>query len=218
MAKLLFYFFTVTAMIFTAVSQAAAQTQTLGTDIYGYLSYYPDESGKFDRIGWYTIKSDGAISPCWLTPEDELGIGFIADGKLYTYNEFSLGGESLGLTFKLLDINTGSAEKTIQIDNKLGFYGFDSMCYVPDEDAAFGYARTDSYAPGMGCEQAFCRIDIANPGTIKIIKKVNSSIDRCISLAYNPDDGKIYGITRFGTFVTVSPDGNPDRHQRPQTS
>ena len=43
MAKLLFYFFTVTAMIFTAVSQAAAQTQTLGTDIYGYLSYYPDD-------------------------------------------------------------------------------------------------------------------------------------------------------------------------------
>lgn len=207
MSKLLFYFFTVTAMIFTAVSQAAAQPQTLGTDIYGYLSYYPDESGKFDRIGWYTIKSDGAISPCWLTPEDELGIGFIADGKLYTYNEISMGGESLGLTFKLLDINTGSAEKTIQIDNKLGFYGFDSMCYVPDEDAAFGYARTDSYAPGMDCEQAFCRIDIANPGTIKIIKKVNSSIDRCISLAYNPDDGKIYGITRFGTFVTVSPDG-----------
>jgi len=91
MAKLLFYFFTVTAMIFTAVSQAAAQTQTLGTDIYGYLSYYPDESGKFDRIGWYTIKSDGAISPCWLTPEDELGIGFIADGKLYTYNECQSG-------------------------------------------------------------------------------------------------------------------------------
>ena len=117
MSKLLFYFFTVTAMIFTAVSQAAAQPQTLGTDIYGYLSYYPDESGKFDRIGWYTIKSDGAISPCWLTPEDELGIGFIADGKLYTYNEFSMGGESLGLTFKLLDINTGSAEKTIQIDH-----------------------------------------------------------------------------------------------------
>lgn len=201
------YFFTVTAIILSAVTPTVAQPQTLGSDIYGYMSYYPDESGNLERIGWYTIGTDGTMSPCWLTPDEELGNGFVADGKLYTYNEFSLGGESLGLTFKLLDINTGATENTIQIDNKLGFYGFDSMCYIPDEDAAFGYARTDYYAAGMGCEQAFCRIDLANPGTIKVIKKVNSSIDRCISLAYNPDDGKIYGITRFGTLVTISTDG-----------
>lgn len=194
-------------MLLAGIIPAAAQALTTGTEIYGYLSYYPDETGTYDRLGWYSIGIDGALTSCWTTPEDEIGNGFIADGKLYTYNEMNIMGESYGMIFKIYNLETGAIEKSVNIDGKLGFLGFDSMCYIPDEHVAYGYVRTDYYAAGMGCEQAFCRIDIANPTAITIVKKVNSSIDRCVSLALNPDDGKIYGITRFGTFVNVAKDG-----------
>lgn len=195
------------AMLLAAILPSAAQALTTGTEIYGYLSYYPDSSGALDRLGWYSIGTNGALSLCWLTPEDELGNGFLANGKLYTYNEMNIMGESYGLTFSLLNFETGATEQTFNFDSSKGFYGFDSMCYIPDENVAYGYARTDYYASGMGCEQAFCRIDVSNPTNITIVKKVGSSIDRCISLALNPDDGKMYGITRFGVLVTVAPDG-----------
>lgn len=199
--------FLAVAVLVASVMTSAAQAVSTGTEIFGYLGYYPDDSNSYDRLGWYSIATDGAMTPCWFTPDDEISNGFVANGKLYGYTDMSMGGESYGVIFKLYNLETGAVEQTVQLDSKSGFLGFDSMCYVPGENAAYGYARTDYYTSGMGCEQAFCKISLDKPTNIAIVKKVGSSIDRCVSLALNPDDGMMYGITRFGNLVKVGTDG-----------
>lgn len=188
-----------------------AYAQTLPDNLEGYLGYYPDDTGQFSRLGWYKITPDGQLHNKWNPGSQDLTSGVLRHGKLHTWNEINLtGDESVGMDYIVYDADTGvesTGERGV-IDSSTGYNKFLSMCYVPDEDAVYAYAQTDYYTAGMRCEQAFCKINMSAPTSVILIKKIDSSLDKCIALAYNPEDDKFYGITRMGDFVSVDRQGN----------
>ncbi|MDE6098112.1 MAG: hypothetical protein K2G24_04430 [Muribaculaceae bacterium] len=177
-----------------------------GTNLFGYLNY--SKSGY--KQGWYEFTVDG-LSMLWQDPlftyangYDELLTSWVKDDRLCGYCDWYQYGYFWGQ--KYYEINTRTGEIVTETADEDCIYDggvFISACYDPVENAVYGYG-TDDWDSEEVTTATFQKTT-AYPWGFEVIKDIDrkSFKTSCKSLAYNPIDKEIYGITLENNLVRI---------------
>lgn len=191
---------------FEKFSMPAFKANAGGTNLFGYLNY-----GKGDyRQGWYEFTKDG-LEMIWRDPLftmdngfDELLTSWVKDGRLCGFCDWYEYGYFWGQTYYEIDLRTGEVVTTEQDEDCIYDGGvFISACYDPEENVVYGYG-TDDWDAEEVATATFQKTTIY-PWGYEVIKDISRKDFRtsCKSLAYNPIDKNIYGITLQNKLVRI---------------
>ncbi len=187
-------------------SDALAKVAPVGKLIEGYQSSY--SYGLLPGI--YRFNTDADTELLYIDDYTrqgyELTQGWMRDGRLCATAEYYLF-SLMELRYLEMDPFTGEifTDKEIdfidpvtQFSNYLPY--FYSSAYNPTTDRVYGYGSSENgkgyaffSAPGNDPSKAIC---VATPQYEEV----------CVSVAYNPNDGFIYGVNRNDDFVKISPE------------
>lgn len=187
-------------------SSAVRHANAGGTNLFGLLNY--SKSGY--KQGWYEFTSTG-IEMIWQDPLftydngfEELATSWVKGDLLCGYTDWYQYGYLWGQKYYELNINTGEVV-TEQTDEDCIDDGgiFISTCYDPEENVVYGYS-TDDYEAAEITTANFQKTK-AYPWGFEVVKEGTATDynNSCKSLAYNPIDKNIYGITLDNRLVKI---------------
>lgn len=177
-----------------------------GTNLFGYLNYA--KGGP--KQGWYEIgKTD--LTMLWADPLFNMANGFnelltswVRNDRLCGYCDWYQYGYFWGQIYYEIDLATGMVEVE-ETDEDCIYDGgvFISAVYDPEEDAVYGYG-TDDWDQSEVTTATFQKTT-AYPWGYDVLKDISSREfnNCCKSLAYNPIDKGIYGITLDNRLVKI---------------
>lgn len=171
-------------------------------------AYYSFE----ETDGWYELNEDGSQNllweyhdPTWVDdgwseePDFPFSCGFVRDGKIYGFHSevfwtFLIWGHGC-FTFD------GEIEEYQEYGDDLDLY--DLSTYVIT--CAYDEANDVIYAYTLNSDGSAYMFQKINPDTWEFayVADVMPIEDVCIAMAYNPVDGKTYGVTPDSRFVTI---------------
>ena len=175
-----------------------------GTNLFGFLSGWDLDPDDFTRSyrGIYEIGEYGEVTKVYGDPAasmyDKFDCAFLHDGYLYGYagSHYNEDFTNFG-TPKFLKVNFETGEIVDQKDIE-GIMYVSSPAYNP-ENGYFYFCSLD---------YELCRAALTNPTQVEVVKKFDTSSDNIISLAYCPDDKKLYGINVNSKFISIDMEGN----------
>lgn len=190
----------------SSMGAAPMRVNAGGTNLFGYLNY--SKSGY--QQGWYEFTREG-LKQIWTDPlftsangYDELLTSWVKNDRLCGYCDWYQYGYFWGQKYYEIDLKTGQVV-TDEGDEDCIYDGgvFLSTCYDPEEDVVYGYG-TDDWDQSEVSTATFQKAS-AYPWGFEVIKDIparqfNTS---CKSLAYNPVDKGIYGITLENNLVKI---------------
>lgn len=185
----------------TVLREAAPQGQTIhgyqGTSIYGV------------PCGVYRTNTDAELEFRFIDDYTASGYslttGWMREGRLCVMAELSFFDIS-DLRFLELDPYTGYiyGDRKIEISDPVTTFpnylpAYWSSAYDPEADKVYGYTSSEN---GMG--YAYFSAPGNDPSATVCVRTPDYS-EICVSLAFNTDDGMLYGINRDDDFVKIDP-------------
>lgn len=168
-----------------------------GSAIYGMLTYSDDWD---TPLGLYELTKSGAINK-WECPNkyDMIG-GWIKDGKICGYAVDKYGYQMRGFIYEEIDFETGNILKSIDIGITDAYFTVSAL--DPDDNVIYGYGKDKNGTV------SFLKASGTSPEVITKVKSVTTD-ETFLSMCHNPEDGKLYGITKNydHQLVTVDHEG-----------
>lgn len=177
-----------------------------GTNLFGYLNY--SKAGY--KQGWYEFNGN-ELEMIWQDPlftyqngYDELLTSWIRNDRICGYCDWYQYGYFWGQKYYEIDLKTGLVVVDEEDEDCIYDGGvFISAVYDPEEDCVYGYG-TDDWDSDSVTTATFQKTT-AYPWGYDVIADLKGSNfnNACKSLAYNPIDKNIYGITLKNQLVRI---------------
>lgn len=171
-----------------------------GATVYGFLAWDIDFYGKTEyTYEFREIMTDGQGATSLWDSQKYLSLGFVRDGKLYAYGHDSDAYSVYETYYGVWDINTGKPIEFKKTDNTN--FSNTVICGAYDSDSDKFYAYTYNRNGSGYMLRTSSSEDMSKMTTIN--SQVNYN-EICLSMAYNPIDRTLYGVTTEGKFVKVN--------------
>lgn len=167
------------------------------SNIEGYMIY--NKSMKY--TSWWNLNPQNATSTeIWNSDAIyDVNAGFVIDGIIYAFYYYdTFGLQALETRMVMVDVETGELKNTI--DFSVEDFSQIVLTAAYDETEKIAYAYTYS-ADHNG--SYFQKIDIETGEFTFINSTEEFTTNPILAMAYNPVDGKIYGITWEGELCTI---------------
>ena len=178
-----------------------ARISPSGATLYGFLAWDSDFYGEDKHTYEFReIMTDGqAVTSMW-DSDLYLSLGFVKDGVLYAYGHDSEAYYVYSTYYGTWDVATGE-QLSIEYTDHTNF-GNTVICgaYDPDADKFYAYTYNRNGSGYM--------LRTSSSTKMSAMTTIESKVeydDICLSMAYNPMDRTLYGVTTGGKFVKVDP-------------
>lgn len=175
-------------------------------NLYGYLYFF---QGDALQRGFYRINSSATPTFLWsdsYTADWSMNMtsGWLRNGNLCGVNSMAFMGGILAYGQIELDFRTGEVVDFKPLRNDGTDVGnvYITMAYRDLDDKVYGYGHTAD-----GGAYCFKSAEAADIDTSATVKEVDFE-EVCVSLCYNVQDDKFYGVSSGGAFVQIDAKGN----------